>query len=613
MLNAVRAAQPRLYVAATYVLFSATLAFASIAITGFLFGVSNNVFHIPYVLRLSESQEFAGDAFYSSLEHFSSIIWPPLRFISNQSNIELVFYIANFLSRATAFAGLLFLLRSGELRTLTAMSICTATIALTPWFQGLSIVGGHGMFLKYFTHSETTWGLVFLSLALFSLQRPVLASALVGVVFSINAFVGAWLLLANTAVFVVSARPIDRGAAPKSIGAFLIFASPILLWIGISSHAPDQEIKFSYIEYIRLYYPDHFLIEATEFKWLVVYALVAISGVISSQYMSQKNYWVKIQMALVFIFLIGIPLPYLINSRFVFNLHLLRSAGIEQAIAISLSTIAGVKLLLDVSKYQKRLLGATVLSSIAFLDIGIVGLAVIPFAILLGLYVDQDAGANSHSRFKRLIITHGDNLTWACFAIFLFSMFRRFIQHDIGISQLITFITIGFVLILTLWQNMPSKARATLLALIFVIYGAISVVRAILWHTNDAQQREAHVIARDNSWTELIDWIRQSDTHGIFLVPVKDERSNLFQLQARRPVWVDWKQGAAVMWSPSFHDQWAPRYLEVSGLVSPEDYILYARDHKIANVVLQTESGTCPSPSLLKRRTPHYVLCQVSH
>jgi hypothetical protein len=493
------------------------------------------------------------------------------------------------------------------------MSICTATIALTPWFQGLSIVGGHGMFLKYFTHSETTWGLVFLSLALFSLQRLILASALVGIVFSINAFVGVWLLLANIAVFAVSAKPSDRAIAQKSIGAFLICASPILLWIGMSSRVPNQAISFSYIEYIRLYYPGHFLIEAIEFKWLIVYILIVISGVISSQYMPQKSYWAKIQMAFVLIFLIGIPLPYLVNSRFVFNLHLLRSAGIEQAIAISLSTIAGVKLLLSVSKYQKRLLGATVLSSIGFLDIGIVGLAVIPFAILLGLYVEQDAGADNHSRFKRLIIVHGDHLTWACFAVFLFSMFRRFIQHGIGISQIITLITIGFVFILTLWQDMPSKARTTLLALMFVIYGAFSVVSIILWHTNDTQQREARVIAQDNSWIELTNWIKQSDTHGSFLVPVKDERSNLFQLQARRPVWVDWKQGAAVMWSPSFYDQWMPRYLEVSGLVSPEDYILYARDHEIANVVLQTENGACPSPSLLKKRTPHYVLCQVIH
>jgi hypothetical protein len=77
-----------------YTLFALTFAFVSLAITGFKFGIYNNVFHIPYVLSLSESQEFLGDAFYSSLKHFTSIIWLALRLVILRAVTFAVFWSA---------------------------------------------------------------------------------------------------------------------------------------------------------------------------------------------------------------------------------------------------------------------------------------------------------------------------------------------------------------------------------------------------------------------------------------------------------------------------------------------------------------------------------------
>ena len=76
----------------------------SIANTGFQFGVSNNLFHIPYVLRLSEAPNFYGDFFYQSLEKFTSFALPLMRIFSTEQNVEKLFFVGHVLSRAAAFA-----------------------------------------------------------------------------------------------------------------------------------------------------------------------------------------------------------------------------------------------------------------------------------------------------------------------------------------------------------------------------------------------------------------------------------------------------------------------------------------------------------------------------
>lgn len=608
-----------LYAAMKYAIPSIALAFVSITITGFLFGVSNNLFHIAYVLRLSESQEFAGDAFYASLRNFASIIWPILRIVSNESNVESVFYISNFISRTAAFAGLLFLIKSNGLTTTAGLVVCMAALAITPWLQGISILGAHGMFIKYFTHSEVTWPFVFLSLTLYSLKRLPLASAMVGLTFSINAFVGIWLFIANIVALRIAKETISSATSLKSICAFLLFASPVLIWMVLTTGGAAESVNLNYIDYIRQYYPIHFLIESAELEHLGIFAAVFVSGVLASQYLPQQKYWISVQAAFLLIFLLGIPLPYLVDNRFVFNLHLLRSTGIEQAIAIVLSITAGTILALNAADYRSRLLGAAVLSSIALIDIGWGGLIVIPLALLIGIGVGHGAKVDNQSTIRDLVNRYAGVLTWACVLLFVAAVIRRLLRHGVGIVQISILLAVASIFLLALWKNLSGRVRASLLAAIFIIYMVVLTARSMQWHANGRQNEGEAVSGQDKSWTELVDWIRLSDIHGVFLVPVSADRSSgtnmrssEFQLNARRKVWVDWKQGAAVMWSPSFYNEWSSRYREVSTLASPDEYIAYARAHSISNVIIESNGRECPSSSFLIRATENYVLCGVN-
>ena len=80
----------------------------SILMTGYQFGLSNNLFHIPYVLRLAEQSEFQHDVLYNSLINYTSVVWPALRAVSTEQNIQAVFFTAFVVTRFLTFYAIQF-------------------------------------------------------------------------------------------------------------------------------------------------------------------------------------------------------------------------------------------------------------------------------------------------------------------------------------------------------------------------------------------------------------------------------------------------------------------------------------------------------------------------
>ena len=77
-LNATRSSQRFICWKHTFAL-AVVGAILSITRQGFHFGVINNIFHIPIVLKLFDLGEFSKDPFYQSLRNFTSIVWPVFR------------------------------------------------------------------------------------------------------------------------------------------------------------------------------------------------------------------------------------------------------------------------------------------------------------------------------------------------------------------------------------------------------------------------------------------------------------------------------------------------------------------------------------------------------
>ena len=342
-----------------------------------------------------------------------------------------------------------------------------------------------------------------------------------------------------------------------------------------------------------------------------MFALVSVNGIVAAQYMLNRSYWVGVQLAFLLIFLVGVPLPYLLDDRFVFNLHLLRSAGVEQAVATILSAMAGGKLIMSAGSPRAQFLGALVLVSLVVLDCSISSLSVIALELSVGVFLSQDVASDSRSVVleradRRAVVSFLLGLAMAGFSLVLV---RQLMQQHVELTQLFLLMALISILGIFPYQELSVATKLKLFVLALSLCFVGMAAKNMNWYATTTNVQA--VTSVDDSWAELVDWIRASPIHGVFLVSVSDKRSDGFQLRARRRVWVDWKQGAAVMWAPSFHNQWRRRFMEVSGLKTPDDFIRYAKDHGIGSVLLRSDDGTCPAASSTVMSNTHYILCSI--
>jgi hypothetical protein len=92
------------------------------------------------------------------------------------------------------------------------------------------------------------------------------------------------------------------------------------------------------------------------------------------------------------------------------------------------------------------------------------------------------------------------------------------------------------------------------------------------------------------AWLDIQWWARfNTRPEAVFLVPLDMPG---FSVNSRRAAWVDWKQGAAVMWDPSFYWTWKPRLEAQRVLANAAAKVAYARANAIPFVVLRRSEMT---------------------
>lgn len=109
--------------------------------------------------------------------------------------------------------------------------------------------------------------------------------------------------------------------------------------------------------------------------------------------------------------------------------------------------------------------------------------------------------------------------------------------------------------------------------------------------------------ARSLSFLQAQRWAREATPPGsLFLAPDWQLSANLtpsFWTLSRRPVWVDWRQGAAVHWQPSFYPLWRQRMARAAGLSGVAEKLAFAGGQGIDFVILgsgETLPATAPAP-----------------
>lgn len=523
----------------------------SLALTGFKFGTNLNVFHIPYVLRFIDRPEFAGDPFVLSLQNFTTAVWPIIRALTDLFDARLVFLTAHVLVRFASVYTLILLTRSAGLG-LWGATISAALVSISMALMDASPVGRHEMFITYFTHSVVTWPFIFLffrSLLHSGFRSASLALALI---FDINAFVGFWMLA--VAVFQ-RGREFWMSSARiriQSIAIFAVAVAPVAIWILSSVTHTGAVTAFSYKQYIREYFPYHFLVEAASKAGLTRVGLYFVAAWFASQLVGHTRFWRRGLMCLLLIFLVGCAAPYVLDTRLIFNFHLLRSEGVLAATSLIVQSMALVAIMSSSTKTPYK-----------FLVVQIVGVAfILP-----------------HSLFFAVAST----LVFILYAPTAGSYMNRWRQRlPAEGSRPVAIGSIAMIMV------------ATLITWTAAYRGSVSLFKA-----------ESEL---SSGWGAMASAIKRDGGTGPYLVPLGDE-ADIFVAQAERKIWVSWKEGAVVMWYPSFYEQWSSRWKKLKSLDTSDQYLKYANANRIPEVILKSSTPDCGDQYKLKLQTAGYVWC----
>lgn len=533
---------------------------------------NNNIYHIPIILDWLKEPAFADDAFIQSLDSYVSGFWLLIRAIATADNYHWVFVCLQIVIRYAIFFSLAVAGYYIGIRSRSSIVLLIAVLITAPIPRGTSPVGDGAVFSEQLTHTEVALAFVVVSLALMTRKRVLWGFAITGIVFSCNAFIAIW----NVVALIYSSFMLHCYREVKSnqlcrqilfgIGVSIVIASPVAIWIYNVLVVHGHAIDFNYRQYLIEYYPNHFLISSAKLQGLLAMAAVAFGGICCVRILGAAgSVWSGALVGLCGLFVVGMILPSLTSARMIFNFHLLRADGLIELIVVFLvATIATQRI--SESQALDRLAGALALS---FLALPIEGGMALAGSLLL---------AATPRVSRRLARAAGV----AAVILAIVSLDRSWFR-----KEMFGALEIGATLAWFVTQSL--SLRAFLLPAWLARGGVAAVMVASLAL---ALHDQSGVSPRTLAAQQIGQWAAQNTpADSLFLVPPEAGAfgDSDFQLVSHRKVWVDWKRGAAVMWEPSYYREWSTRLAEVRALSSPAQWVAYACRNRINYVVLEQE------------------------
>ncbi|MGB6945136.1 MAG: DUF6798 domain-containing protein [Bryobacteraceae bacterium] len=623
---------------------------------GFHFGIINNIFHIPIVLRLFDLGQFSQDPFYQSLRNFTSIVWPALSLIATPANVAAVFLAAHLVSRLLLYFACVWALIQMGVRSILALSAFVLVLACGPVFMGYSMIGATGLQIDYFTHTELTYPLVIFSLILASRKHFSWAFAVNGVTFNVNAFVGVWLVVVLALLVIAEPDSLQRKVRNLSLGGLVqgLISLPTIVWILRTIRDSHGAPSFDYRAFLAYYFPKHFLIQASSFPEIVQFAMVCISGAVALYLLGgPARPWAIAFIGCIALFAAGVILPLVSSSRLLLNLALLRIDGVVMLMSLLFATVAASPCLRKGEKWGAAM---AVLATAALGDWRLTAIALTIFAweraaislrgtalscaAVGGLSILSQIGSPETFQFQHVLVAMlcfllafledrvilvalgtvvasmnfpilcAGSLVGLCATLLWREQGALWMVASTGLSMLLqaafygmvpkTAVTSAIIVGCSaaflgsraaagtfrarFYGRFFTVAYACLLAALLIPWAQVA---ALVWlrSPQDPQATE------DRAWGKVQQWARgNTPSDAVFLVPADSEG---FELGSYRHVWTDYRQGAAVMWSPAYYSLWMNRYPGVRSLKNHSDFYHYALAHSLRYYVIPREARQC--------------------
>ena len=525
---------------------AAVAAAASLALSGYQFGIINNLFHLPIVAALYDEPQFSGDPFIQSLRHYASGVWMLLQGSARYVAPYWLFLGLDYLSRLLSFVGFLCCggllgISTGRQRVVFVVVLCFSSL-----LHGYSYPGNGGLFINYFSQSEMANGTILLAIYFAARGRLAAALALVGVTFFINAFMAVWTLPPLTLIVASLLRRgelrwrelVARGAVGLALAA--VIASPVI-WNIVANPEFGHASSVSFKTFLLAYYPDHILFMQASSRHMLALAIAVLYGFACLALLPERAGSLRAALlGSVLLYAVGIVLPFLTDRPLVLNLHLIRSSAVIHLLVAAASAALAARWVCDGDRNRSRVFGPLLVVA------DCTWRSVIPLGLVVVTVAEGMRRRGWDGRLIRLDVVA---------AVLLAVIWPRLALQDISTNHEIS-------ARVARWQAVGNWARtATPAAAAFLIP------------------------------TELLPGESRPSAAADPSVLNPADGAEIFEFAAHRQVWVDVRRGAAVMWTPSYYDRWWQRTTEVLALPGLADRLGYARAHAIDYVVDSCRSG----------------------
>ncbi|MCL6706842.1 hypothetical protein M8R20_07515 [Pseudomonas sp. R2.Fl] len=518
------------------VLFPATL--LSFLFSGYVPVLNNNVYHLPIMLRSYDLPQFHDDAFVQSLRHFSSGFWLVFAGIGRHVDPKLFLAFWLVVTHFAFLAACLHFARSLGYRDNRQLNLYVLLLSVSSLTIGMTI-GGGGLMINYFTHSELANASMILGLSYALGRRYGHAAVATCLAFFLNAFMAVWMVpsLLLLAMYQLGAGelPVRRllrdGLVGSAVG--LVFLVPPLLSIAQNPEIAATSV-FSYRQFLWDFYPYHFFLESLSRGELIkLGVLVLILFLSATMHGDQSRAFMMISLGAITVVLAGVVVPLVTDNRLFLNLHLIRGAALVAILApISLAAVASHWLFSRDNPTTERF-------GPALCGVLLAPVQMSPLAVIMLLYARLLAKLDP---FRSLSQKLSRNMAWVFFAICVLGLpIRSYNSIEPSIDE--------------------THAE-------------------VLWE-------------RIGTWAS--EQTREETTFLLFSLSGEFPEAG-FGVSSMRKLWISSKYGAAVMWSPSYYDIWESRKAALRWDMTAEERLAFARNASVDYVAMACADSAPAEP-----------------
>lgn len=512
----------------------------SLLFTGSVFGLDNHLYHLPIIHRLYDDDQFRNDAFIQSLRHYSSGLWLVLAGSERYAGDgHLMFHLLLYFSRLLSFVGFvccasLIGVQSVRERIIFCLILCFSSI-----LDGTSFAGHGALFVMTFSHSEVANGTMLLAIFFAARAQIAIACIFAGLTFFLNAFMGVWLVLPLGCIVISliwrQKISISQMLPQAVIGliAYALLTAPVAYNI-LSNPDFGGNVGFDYSGYLRSLFGNHFFVESNPWYQIVLLVTLAVLGWLALSRFNRGGVELKAALVgMVSLYIIGTIVPLLTDNPTILNLHLLRS-GVMIHLLVAMCTAA---------------LAARWLSSRNGQEAAILGPCLLFFITIKYL------------------------LPMAAILIAFYKTICGSVKERDNVLRAVVFVALGlFVLPWQAWQHFKLTSTAMEAVREWETIGT--------WAKSSTDPNSMFLISKSEG-TEAARVSSPDDLHSGAL----SAASVVFEASSRRRIWVDFKRGAAVMWSPSYHAQWRSRMDALLELRTLSETLSFAQHNDIDYVI----------------------------